>query len=106
MPRTVDHIVETHKLAQQRRDAGLPIWDKRLDVSDLFHHDLPFADFRDRVVQRIRNSGWLDGRDEFDELVELVNEHLAYAQDVKEFDELWDAVYDHADTDRVWIKTR
>lgn len=106
MPRTVDHIVETHQLAQQRRDAGLPIWDKKIDVSAVFRNeDLSFAERRDAIVERIRKSGWLDGRDEFDELVELVNDHLAFAEDVKEFDDLWDSLYDIADFDRVWIKT-
>lgn len=106
MPRTVDHIVETHQIAQERRAAGLPIWDKRIDVSAVFHDDdLSFTERRDAIVERIRKSGWLADRDEFDDLVELVNDHLAYAEDVKEFDELWDALYDHADVDRVWIKT-
>ena len=107
MPRTVDHIVATHQLAQQRREAGQPVWDRKLNLADIFHNDaLSFVESRDAIVRRIRISGWLDGRDEFDDLVELVNDHLAYAEDVKEFDELWDAVYDHADADRVWIQTR
>ncbi len=107
MPRTVDHIVATHQLAQARRDAGLPVWDRKLNVSDVFRNDaMTVPERRDAIVDRIRRSGWLDGRGCFDDLVELVNDHLAYAEDADEFDAIWDDIYDHADADRVWIETR
>ena len=108
MPRDIDHIVATHRLAQERRDAGLPIWDRTLDVSDLFHNNaLTFTESRDAVVQRIKASPWYQNRDSagFDEFGEVV-EFLSSAEDTAEFDEYWDQIYDQADSDRVWIKTR
>lgn len=106
MSRTADHLVEVHKLARSRVAAGLPVWDRKLDVSDVFHNDaLTFGQIRDSVVQRLRLSGWLEGRDEFDALTAAV-EGLAYAEDTDEFNGWWDEIYDHADYDRVWIRTR
>ena len=102
--RDLDHIVEMHKVAAARRREGRPIWDKHIRLGDIFYDDsISFADKRDQIVSRIRASGWLDGRDEFDELVETVNEGLAGAEDEDEFDAAWDVVYDFADIERVWI---
>lgn len=106
MPRTVDHIVETHRLARQRVAAGLPSWAHRIDVSDVFHNEsMTFEEIRDAVVARLRASLWLAGRDEFDPVVEVVD-NLADAEDTAEFDGWWDDLYDAADMYRVWIRTR
>lgn len=105
MPRSVEHIVETHSIARQRRDAGQPIWDRRIQLGDVFHNDaLSFEEKRDVIVARIRKSGWLDAYDEYDELPQLVEE-LSETTDGNDFDGPWDAIYDYADTDRVWIAT-
>lgn len=107
MPRDVEHIVATHQLAQARRNAGQPIWERTLDVSDVFHNDaLTFPEIRDAVVARIKNSPWYQNRDTtgFDEFGEHVEE-LAHVENADDFDEFWDAIYDQADYDRVWIKT-
>lgn len=105
MTRTLDHLVDVHRLARERVAAGLLVWDRKLDVSDVFHNDaLTFEQRRDSIVRKIRNSGWLDGRDMFDDLV-LAVEGLENADDVDEFDGWWDEVYDHADYDRAWIST-
>jgi hypothetical protein len=108
MPRTVDHIVATHQLAQERRDAGLPIWDRKLDLSAVFHNtDMTFEERRDAIVRTIKANPWYKNRDTagFDEFGDNI-EYLAGAEDVAEFDEYWDFVYDQADGDRVWIQTR
>jgi hypothetical protein len=104
MPRTVDHIVATHHLAQERRDAGLPIWDRKLNVADVFRNDeMSFEERRDAVVARIRRSGWIEtGNWNLSHLVD----GLASAEAVEEFDGWWDEIYDEADADRVWIETR
>jgi len=105
MARDIEHIVETHHLARDRAAAGLPVWDRTLNLRDVFHNDaLTFEEKRDAIVQRLRNSGWLDGRDMFDDLV-LAVEGLETAEDGNEFDEWFGIVYDHADYDRVWIAT-
>ncbi len=109
MPRTVDHIVETHRVAQARRDVGQPIWAHRIDVSHVFHNeDMTFEQRRDAIVRILRASPWL--REDTGNLMhlwtlqELVDE-LAETRDGDEFDGPWDALYDEADYDRVWIRT-
>ncbi len=105
MPDTADHRVEMHRLASQRRTEGKPIWDRKIDLKDVFHNDaMTFEEKRDAIVGRIRASGWLDGRGEFDELVMFVEE-LADTDNLEWFDSVWDHIYDIADRDRVWIGT-
>lgn len=105
MPRTVDHIVETHQLAQQRRAAGRPVWDRRVSLADVFHNeDMTFEARRDAIVARIRASAWFKSYGSGDEL-HLFVEELADAADGDEFDGPWDCIYDIADIDRVWIAT-
>lgn len=105
MPDTADHRADMHVLAQERRRYGLPVWDRRINLADVFHNDeMTFEQIRDAVVAVIRNSGWLDGRDEWDSLVEAVD-NLAEAEDDDEFNGWWAEIYDHADYDRVWIAT-
>lgn len=108
MPRDIEHIVATHQLAQQRRSAGKPVWTHTLDLRDVYHCDeLGFVGRRDAIAQRIKASRWYQDRDAagFDEFGELIDD-LARAEDQAEFNEYFDAVYDRADYDRVWIKTR
>lgn len=109
MPRTIDHLVATHELARERRAAGKPIWAHTVDVSRVFHNeDLTFAQRRDGIVAALRGSSWYRQADpdDCDGVRELVDDHLAYAETGDEFDGPWDELYDLADVDRVWIKTR
>ncbi len=104
MPRDIEHIVDTHRIAQQRRDAGLPIWDRRINLAGVFRNEnLTFEERRDAIVRKIRASGWVT--DESWSLDNLVEE-LGDTENVDEFDAVWDAIYDQADIDRVWIETR
>lgn len=108
MPRDIDHIVATHQIAQERRSAGKPVWAHTLDLRDVYHSDEPtFTERRDAIVRRIKASRWYTNRDAagFDEFGELI-ENLAAADDQAEFNEYFDAVYDQADCDRVWIQTQ
>ncbi len=104
MPRDIDHIVETHRAARERVAAGLPVWDRRVDVRDVFRNEnLTFEQRRDAIVRRIRNSGWtIEPGSTLDHVVE----ELGDTEDTDEFDAVWDVIYDYADTDRVWIETR
>lgn len=103
MPRSIDHIVATHEAATALRRAGKPIWQHKIDVADIWNSDLPLIpDKRDRIVAKLRASSWFTGCDEFDDLNEIVEE-LAEADTGHEFDRVWDALYDLADIDRVWI---
>jgi hypothetical protein len=58
MPATPDHKVEMHQLARSRVAAGLPVWDQKLRLADVFHNDaMTFEQRRDAIVQRIRDIG-------------------------------------------------
>lgn len=105
MPRTIEHIVETHQIARERVAAGLPVWDRRINVSDVWRDEnLTFEQRRDAIVARLNASPWIKNRDQsgFDQLGDIVY-NLSTADDVEEFDGWWDELYDHADYDRVWI---
>lgn len=106
MPRSADHKAAMFQLAQERRAAGKPSWEHRINLSGVFHNDaMSFEEKRDAIVRALRNSTWLKGKDEFDSAVEAVD-GLAGAEDTEEFDGWWDELYDYADFDRVWITTR
>lgn len=94
-----------HHLATERRKAGKPPWEHRINLSDVWRDDgLSFEQKRDAVVHRIRASTWFKGYDESDDLPQFTEE-LAGTQDIGEFDLVMVEIYDIADADRVWIAT-
>jgi hypothetical protein len=106
VPRTAEHIVETHQLARARVAAGLPVWDRKIRLADVWRNEaMTFEQRRDAIVRRLRVSSWVKGCDEFDELPQAIGE-LSEVADANAFDEVWDLIYDLADADRVWIDTR
>lgn len=105
MPATPEHKVDVHKLVRDRLDAGEPVWAHRVDVSSVFHTDMPFTEFRDQVVGILRASKWVRDAEEYSDLSEAVAE-LADSETLGRFNLVWDALYDLADYDRVWITTR
>ncbi|MFD6400753.1 hypothetical protein [Nocardia sp. NPDC060249] len=109
MPRTVDRIVATHQLAQERRRTGRPVWAEKIDLSDVFRDPaMTFIERRDAIVARLKQSRWFKDADphEFDGVHDIVDEHLAEAENTDEWDAWWDELYDLADYARVWIGTR
>lgn len=108
MPRTVDHIVATHHIARERVAAGQSVWARTVDLRGVYHSDtLDFAGRRDAVAARLRTTPWFKGADEHElDGVRDVVESLAAAEDQEEFNGWMDDLYDLADYDRVWIKTR
>lgn len=105
MPSTPDHKVEMHQLARARVAAGLPVWDRKIRLGDVFRNeDMSFEERRDAIAARLRASAWLTDPDRRMGLDEAVD-GLAGAEDVDEFDGWWDEIYDLADYDRVWIDT-
>ncbi|MEV0830853.1 hypothetical protein [Nonomuraea rubra] len=103
MPNTVEHKVEMFMLARERRAQGKPVWDRTIRIGHVWRNEnMTFTERRDAVVRILRASPWVKDRDEFDQLVEVVD-NLAEAEDAEEFDGWWDELYDHADGDRVWI---
>lgn len=109
MPRTADHIVATHQLAQQRVRTGLPVWAEKVDLSAVFHNpDMTFTARRDAIVAQLKRTRWYKTADphEFDGVHDIIAEHLASAEGTAEWDGWWDELYDLADFARVWIRTR
>lgn len=109
MPRTVEHIAAVHELATERRRAGKPVWSNEIDLSGVFHNaEVTFEQRRDAIVARLKASRWYRESDPEigGSVAEIIRDHLAYAEDTDEFDAWWDELYDHADYDRVWLKTR
>ena len=93
------------RTVQQRRDAGLPSWAHRIDLTDVFHDPaMTFPKRRDAIAARLANHPWVRN-DQTGELAGLVDELRGY-DDPDDFDMVWDAIYDRADADRVWIATR
>ncbi len=93
-----------HRVAQERRAAGKPVWDRKISLAGVFHDpDLAFEQRRDAIVEIIRNSPWFKQYEEGDDLPQLVEELAGIEED--EFRYPWDAIYDIADADRVWIAT-
>ena len=105
MPSTPDHKVAMHQLATTRRAVGKPIWDRKIQLGDVFHNEgMTFEQRRDAIATRLRGSKWYEGSDEYAEIRTLVDD-LTDALDADQFDAVWDAIYDEADYDRVWIGT-
>ncbi|WP_280350442.1 hypothetical protein [Nocardia abscessus] len=80
----------------------MPVWFLTVDVSDVFHKDMPYKEKRSRIVEILRESKWYS--DDYAELVEVIDA-LSEAPTVYEFDFYWNHLYDLADEDRIWIKT-
>jgi hypothetical protein len=105
MPDTAEHRADMYMLAAERRKAGKPSWAGRVNLADVLRNDdLSFTEKRDAVVRRIRATTWFKAKDEYDDLPQYVEE-LSETSDIHEFDQVFDAIYDEADADRIWIAT-
>lgn len=106
MPKTTDHLVAAHNAATARRAAGGKTWKWRIDVSDVFGNDtLDFEQRRDVIAARLAAHPWVKQAGPESDLAAFVEE-LADRENADEFDFVWDAIYDIADLDGVWIITR
>ena len=105
MPRTVEHIVETHRIASNLRRAGRPIWSETIDLSAFWgDNSLDFETKRDMICDAFRRSRWYrNSVHTEDSIIEIVD-HLADAEDWDDFNGWWDEMYDLADYARIWIK--
>jgi hypothetical protein len=82
----------------------MPVWNHTLQLADLFDRDTgdgPFA-YRDEIVRRIKASKFWN--EDETELIEIVDE-LEDTDTPEYFDLVWDAFYDWADANRVWVAT-
>lgn len=86
----------------------MPVWNITLRLADLIGQwkdgDLTIPELAEKVVERIKSSGWRDITPyphTFDEVVT----NLLSAEDRGEYENLFEEIYDLADQDRVWIET-
>ena len=105
MPRTVDHIVETHQLAQSRRAAGRPVWEHKIVAQ---RDDDDFEWTRDRFAEALKISPWMRASikaagDKFDSELWQLWDEIKDAEDERHFNGVLDAIYDLADLERCWI---
>lgn len=78
------------------------VWEKRINLGHVFHNeDLTFEQIRDGVVSILDRSGWAIDNPVVGDLLDELGE----TEHADHFDEVWDAIYDEADRDRVWIET-
>lgn len=113
MPNTVEHKVEMFRLAQERRNAGRPVWDSRLRIKHLLTDDGSDESAHEvgqQIAATLRASSWMkaDQRQAEDRLgdseVQLVAEEFEDIKDLDHFNAVLDTLYDLADADRVWVE--
>lgn len=125
MPRTIDHIVECHTLAVERRRSGKPVWDQTIDIGAILaevreaYGDKPDNTALNATAKRIAAlvrskvpETWLDmsspdyDRDleefveEFDD-IGLMDTDDGYTL-LEHFNGWLDQFYDWADYKRIW----
>lgn len=91
-------------------------WKYTLNISKIWHDDdldiQEKADYIRKTIQRMFSTNLDFESENYDEDLDIVVENLAdlssYDEDLSDvdsFDEIWDAFYDWADFNRVWVKT-
>lgn len=126
MPRTVEHIVACHQAATALREAGRPIWDKRIDVKVIIHEDQGnvspehISSISQRIAALIRRrapKSYFDiGHENFDFdfvdaieameqcTVEVLAQDKANGSEAVDMFNGWlETIYDWADVNRIWL---
>lgn len=124
MPRTIESIVENHRVAAERRAAGKPVWDRKIDIKAILREDQSntsnehSAQVANRIGALIRSrvpADWLDwdSTDLDEDLAHIVEGMEALKPDSYEGEEdftpledlnsMLDQLYDWADGKRVWL---
>lgn len=124
MHRNLDILVESHRLAAERRKAGKPVWDRTVDVRSILKRDQEndsdahVAKTAHEIAVLLRAklpAGLLDiTHADYDQRIDEVVEALEamseddYADDpsyrlVDEFNGRMSELYDWADLNRVWM---
>lgn len=124
MPRTIERIVENHRVAADRRAAGKPVWDRTINIKEILHEDQSntsnehSAQVANRIGALVRSrvpAAWLEiDSDEVDfDLIEIVEGMEALKpnsydgeEDFTPLDDLnsmLEQLYDWADSKRVWL---
>src|ERR1700756_2227432 len=109
MTRDLDHLVETHRIARERRNAGLPVWKWRIKIKDLLsaEEDDGIAISAGREIgKRLRRGfpGLIDANNSaYDDDFDAIVYDLEHITTVAELNEVLDSLYDWADTNRLWL---
>jgi hypothetical protein len=121
MPRTLESIVDNHRVAAARRAAGKPVWEKRVDIKSIIDRDIDntseenAAAVANEIARLLRSKlgDYLEGEKLDFELLEIVEGMEAlrpdsYADDpsftaLEDLNNMLDGLYDWADTNRVWM---
>lgn len=124
MPRTIESIVENHRVAAARRAAGKPVWDRKIDIKAVLYEDQAntsnehSAQVANRIGALLRSqvpAEWLDwnSTDQDEELTLIVEGMEALKPDSYEGEEdftplddlnsMLAQLYDWADSKRVWL---
>jgi hypothetical protein len=121
MPRTIDHILDCHHAAQERRNRGQDPWDRRINIKTVLHRDPDnienaYAASVGREIAdllRLRTPvSWREIRsDDFDwDLDEILDFLSSLKGDnqpensvVEELNQILDMLYDWADRKRIWL---
>ena len=88
-------------------------WKRLMNVAAFLNHDvnpeMTFTERRDGVVATIKRlpqyKAEEEDQDDDGELWWIVDE-MGDVQNEEEFDLVWDAFYDWADDERIWVETR
>jgi len=123
MPRTIENILECHRVAAKRRASGKPVWDRTINIKAVLNEDRlntsdeHAAQVANRIGALVRKrvpAGWLELGAEADfELIEIVEgmETLkpdGYAGEngftpLDDLNNMLDGLYDWANAKRVWL---
>lgn len=115
---SVEHKVQMHNLAQERRRQGRPVWQYTVRgfkaALESYDEDADnFIAVRDAVVNSIKASKWYRDSDEFGDLHEVIDEltdvghpDIDWDDDYnheRHFNDCLAQIYDLADWDRAWL---
>lgn len=107
MPRTVNSIVESHRVASERRAVGRPVWDHKLPIRHLFEGgDLEETapEVGRKVAEVLRASSWFRAKGGAGTDLDVLADALGDIEDLDHLQLALDDLYDLADADRTWVE--
>lgn len=79
-------------------------WNHHLYIGEVWNNEeLGFIEQRDQIVARIKLLPHYSDEDDGDGELWWIVDELADTKNEDEFDSVWDAFYDWADDNRVWV---
>jgi hypothetical protein len=85
------------------------VWNHTLDLSAFYHDDsLTIREKAQRVVDTIKRQAWYESEwtFEIEDVVEEFEDFARVGDSVALFDKIMDDLYDFANGERIWVKTR